>query len=300
MQVLVTGSSGLVGSDLVPRLERAGHGVSRLVRRAPSGPAEVQWQPEQGRLEASDLDPFDAVIHLAGEGIASRRWSSAQKQRIRDSRVDGTRLLAERIAAAGSPPGVLVCASAVGLYGSRADELLTEESAAGEGFLSEVCSAWEAAADPARAAGTRVVHLRLGVVLSPSGGALGKMLLPFKLGLGGRLGSGEQWMSWISLDDVSRAFVHALTDAGLEGAVNAVGPAAVTNAEFTKTLGRVLGRPTILPVPAFAARLALGEMADELLLGGQRVQPARLAATDFSFEHTTLEAALRHVLGKPN
>lgn len=297
MRIVVTGASGLVGSALVPFLTAAGHDVVSAVRGTP-GPGEIGWHPTAGGMSASGVAGAGAVVHLAGENIAGARWSAAVKERIRASRVDGTTLVARTVAAASPRPGVLVCASAVGFYGDRGDEEVDEGAPRGEGFLPETCEAWERAADPARDAGVRVVHLRFGVVLSPRGGALAKMLPPFRLGLGGVLGSGRQWMPWISIDDAIGAVLHAIGTPGLTGAVNAVSPGAATNREFTRTLGRVLGRPAILPMPAFAARLAFGEMADPLLLTGARVRPRRLAETGYAFRHADLESALRHVLGR--
>lgn len=238
----------------------------------------------------------DAVVHLAGENIARARWSERQKALIRDSRVKGTRLLCDLLARYSPPPKALVCASAVGYYGDRADEILKEESAPGSGFLADVCREWEAATQPAVERGIRVVNLRIGIVLSPMGGALAKMLTPFKLGVGGTIGSGRQYMSWIALDDVVGAIHFALTNESLHGPVNAVAPNPVTNREFTHTLGRVLSRPTLFPMPAFAARLVLGEMADALLLASARVEPAQLLASGFTFRHPDLEAALRALL----
>jgi hypothetical protein len=246
-------------------------------------------------VDTSALSGADAIVHLAGENIASGRWTAARKERIRDSRVNGTRLIAESIARMDRPPQVLISASAIGYYGDCGRELLREESPAGAGFLAEVCRQWEAATDAATRKGVRVVHLRTGIVLSAKGGAMGKMLLPFKLGLGGKIGSGDQYWSWISLDDVSGAIVHCIQAAGLHGPVNIVSPSPVTNFEFTKTLGRVLGRPTVFPIPAFAARLALGEMADPLLLASARVEPAKLLASRFVFRHRELEPTLRYL-----
>ena len=238
----------------------------------------------------------DAVVHLAGAGIADRRWSDSVKRDIRDSRVQGTSLIARSMAAAETPPPVLVCASAIGFYGDRDDAVLDEESDPGEGFLSEVSLEWEAAADPAREAGLRVAHLRIGIVLSRHGGALKQMLLPFQLGVGGKLGSGDQYMSWIGLEDLTRIIEYAIEQPAIQGAVNAVAPTPVTNAEFTRTLGRVLRRPTIFPVPGFGVRLLFGEMGDALLLGSTRVVPTRLSATSFTFEHADLDSALRAAL----
>lgn len=296
MNVLVTGSSGLVGSALAPALAADGHQVRRLRRAPATGPDATSWNPADGTFAPGALDGIEAVVHLAGENIAGGRWTAGRKARIRDSRVDGTRRLCDALAALDTPPRVLVAASAIGFYGDRGDELLDEGAPPGTGFLPEVSRAWEAAAAPARAAGVRVVTLRIGIVLSPAGGALGQMLLPFRLGVGGVLGSGDQYMSWIAIDDVVGIVRHALADDALSGAVNAVAPRAVTNREFTRTLGKVLRRPTILPAPAVAMRLALGEMADALLLASTRVDPAVLRSTAFEFRHPELEGALRHVL----
>lgn len=298
MNVLVTGSSGLVGSSLVPLLESQGHRVVRLVRNQPGGDAEVRWDPGAGTIDTAGLQGVEGVVHLAGENIAEGRWTEEKKARIRSSREAGTRLLAESLAGLENPPRVLVSASAIGYYGDRGDETLSEESPPGEGFLSETCLAWEAAAKPAADAGIRVVHPRIGIVLSADGGALAKMLFPFKMGVGGVLGSGNQYMSWIAIDDLVEIIGHALVTDALRGPVNAVAPAAATNREFTKTLGRVLVRPTLLPMPGFAARLAFGEMADALLLASTRVAPARLEQSGYSFRYPQLEGALRHVLGK--
>ena len=258
----------------------------------------IRWDPEAGEIDPGSLEGFDAVVHLAGENIAGGRWNEARKQRILESRVKGTQLLAGALAKLKNPPKVFACASAVGFYGDRGDEALDETSAAGQGFLAEVCQAWEAATKPASEAGIRTVNLRFGVILSGSGGALGKMLPPFQLGAGGRIGGGRQWMSWVALDDVIGAIHHALLTDTVAGPVNVVSPTPMTNAEFTKTLGRVLVRPTIFPMPVFAAKLALGEMAEELLLAGQRVLPKRLEAADYRFRFNDLEDALRHVLGR--
>jgi len=303
MKVIVTGATGLVGSALARSLLADGHEVTRLVRggsqgfRAP-GTAAVHWNPERGEIDAKELEGHDAAVHLAGESIAEGRWDDEKKRRILESRVKGTRLLAEALAGLSAKPRVLVSASAVGFYGNRGDEVVREESASGSDFLSEVCREWEKATLEASQAGLRVVHVRIGVVLSAEGGALPKMLTPFKLGLGGRVGSGRQYMSWITLEDLVGVIRRAIEDESLRGPVNAVAPRPVTNEEFTKALGGVLGRPTIFPVPAFAARLAFGEMADALLLSGARVEPARLNEAGFEFKSPEIEGALRSVLGK--
>lgn len=299
MNVLVTGSTGLVGSALIPLLSSGGHRAIRLVRSQPRpGEDAVRWDPAAGTVETAGLEGLNAVVHLAGENIAAGRWTAEKKARIRDSRVKGTRLLCESLARLSQAPKVIVCASAIGYYGDRGEEILREESAPGTGFLAEVCREWEAAAEPAVKRGMRVAHLRFGVVLSPAGGALAKMLFPFRMGLGGVLGSGGQYMSWIAVDDAVGSIHHALVTETLKGPVNAVTPHPVTNREFTRTLGRVLGRPTLFPMPAFAARLAFGEMADELLLASTRVEPTRLLATRHAFRYPDLEAALRHLLGR--
>jgi uncharacterized protein (TIGR01777 family) len=296
MNVLVTGASGFIGSALVPRLIAAGHSVRRLGRRAPAGAGDYRWDPSAGRIDRAALTTLDAAVHLAGETIDGR-WTAAKKARILRSRVDGTRMLSEALAEVEPRPRVLVTASAVGLYGDRGDEALTEESAPGDSFLAEVVKQWEAASAGAEAAGIRVVRLRFGIVLSPAGGALRRMLIPFRLGLGGRLGSGRQWLSWISLNDVLRAIEHSITDEAFAGAANAVAPNPVTNAELTRTLARVLRRPAILPVPAPILRLALGEIASELL-SSVRARPARLAEAGFEFEDPELEPALRRLLDR--
>jgi uncharacterized protein (TIGR01777 family) len=262
------------------------------------GERAVSWDPAAGAIDSTGLVGVDAVVHLAGESIAGGRWTEARKRRIRDSRVSSTRLLARALAQLASPPRVLVAASATGYYGDRGAEVLREESAPGAGFLAGVCREWEAAAEPAARHGIRVVHLRIGLVLSRDGGALASLLTPFRLGAGGPVGSGAQYWSWITLDDLLGAILHALTTEALAGPVNAVAPNPVTNREFAKTLGRVLRRPALLPLPAFAARLVLGEMADALLLASARVVPARLQATGYAFRAPTLEGALRHELGR--
>jgi uncharacterized protein (TIGR01777 family) len=299
VRVVVSGSSGLIGSALVASLRERGDEVIRLVRSAPTGENDVHWDPGSGSIDAARLDALapEAVVHLAGESIGGGRWTSERKRRIRESRTVGTRLVSETMARLSAPPAALVCASAIGYYGDRGDELLTEASAAGSGFLAEVTRDWEDATVPARDAGIRVVTTRFGIVLSAEGGALGRMLFPFRLGLGGRLGSGRQWFSWVALDDVVGAIEHVLGTHELAGAVNVTAPNPVTNREFTKTLARVLGRPAVMPVPAPALRIALGELADNLL-GGQRVRPERLLASGYVFRHPELEHALRELLGR--
>jgi uncharacterized protein (TIGR01777 family) len=298
MNILVTGASGLIGTALVASLTSGGHEVTRLVRRQPTaGEKAARWDPMAGTIEASAIEGVDAVVHLAGENIAER-WTPAKKANIRDSRVKGTQLLCETLARLSSPPKILVSASAIGYYGDRGEAILTDDSPPGRGFLSEVCRAWEAATEPARQQGIRVVQLRMGVVLSAAGGALAKILPPFRLGLGGVLGSGRQYMSWIALDDVVGAIQHVIITEALQGPTNAAAPRAVTNQEFTKTLGKVLGRPTVFPLPAFAARLMFGEMADELLLASARIQPIKLLASGYQFRYPELEDALRHLLSR--
>ncbi|MFH2005335.1 MAG: TIGR01777 family oxidoreductase [bacterium] len=300
MNVLISGASGLIGSALAVVLTNAGHRALRLVRRAPATADERQWDPDGGVLEESALDAVDAVVHLAGENIGGGRWTKRRMARILESRQQGTRLIAEAMARARQPPKVLISASAIGYYGDRPGETLDEGSEPGEGFLADVCKEWEAACAPARERGLRVVNPRFGIVLSPAGGALQRLLAPFKLGLGGRLGSGRQAMSWITLEDAVRVIRLALEDATLAGPVNAVSPHPVTNREFTKALGRVLRRPSSLPAPAFALRLALGKAAAPLLLTDQRVLPRVLQDHGFEFRHPELEPALRVLLKKPS
>ena len=287
MRVAVTGASGLIGSALVPALRAAGHDVLCLVRREPDSADEAAWDPTAGTIDEGALAGVGAIVNLAGVDIG-QRWTHETRQRIRDSRVDGTRLLAETVSRLDPRPALLL-ASAVGYYGQRGDEELTEESAAGEGFLADVVREWEAAADPARAAGARVMHFRQGLVLAKDGGALKRMLLPFRLGVGGRVGSGSQWWSWISLDDVVAAYLHAL-EHPLEGIYNLAAPGVVRNRDFVDALGRALHRPTVFPLPEFAVRLAFGEMGEEMLLGGQRVVPERLTETGFAFAHPDVRA----------
>jgi uncharacterized protein (TIGR01777 family) len=287
----------MVASALAPLLAARGDSVRRLVRESATD-ADATWNPAKGELEPRVFEGVDAVVHLAGESIGAGRWTAAKKQRIRDSRSHGTRLLATTLARAKPTPRVLVSASAIGFYGDRGDALLDESAPLGPGFLADVCREWEEATRPAFDAGVRVVHARFGFVLSPKGGGLKQMLTPFKLGLGGPIGDGRQFMSWVALDDVAAAIAHALTNETLRGAVNVVAPNPATNREFTKALGRVLGRPAVLPMPGFAARAVFGEMGEELLLSSQRVAPKQLLASGFAFAWPTLEEALRHVLAE--
>jgi len=294
MKVLVSGSSGLIGTTLSFYLMAESHQVYRLVRSTKE--EGIVWNPSEPISDRKALEGFDAVVHLAGESISEGRWNAAKKRSIRESRVQGTRHLSETLASLNSPPTVLVCASASGYYGSRGPEILTEESPAGEGFLAEVCQEWEAATQPAKEKGIRVVNLRFGIVLSSKGGALKKMLTPFKLGAGGKIGPGDQYWSWIDLDDVAGIIEFSLNHETLHGPVNASSPEPVSAGIFTDTLGRVLRRPTIFPLPAFAARLALGEMADDLLLCSFRMMPAKLTAAGYTFAYPDLESSLRHLL----
>lgn len=292
MRILVTGASGLIGSALSPSLEAAGHTVVRLSRRGP-----LRWDPTARQIDPAALDGVEAVVHLAGESVAGR-WTPAHKERILASRGDGTAFLAEALAALPVPPRVLVSASAVGWYGDRGDELLTEQSPPGTGFLAEVARLWEGAAKPAADAGIRVVHVRTaGIVLSRNGGALKAMLPAFRAGMAGPIGNGRQWWSWLSLADTVAVYERALTDEALAGPLNAVAPGAVTNAEFTKTLARVLRRPALLPLPVPAVKLVFGEMGKELLLASARVEPRVLSDAGFAFRFPALDAALRAELG---
>lgn len=295
MHVAITGSSGLIGSALIPALRGAGHRVLRLVRRTAQA-GEVTWDPARGILDGGALEGVDAVIHLSGEGLADARWTASRKRALRESRLNSTDLLARTLASLGRRPSVLLSTSAVGIYGDRGAEVLTEASRPGSGFLAQLAQDWEAAAAPAAAGGIRVAHPRFGVVLTPDGGALGKMLPPFRLGLGGPFASGRQWMSWVTLPDVIGLLAYGLTEERVRGPFNAVAPEPVTNAQFARTLGAVLGRPAIVPVPAFALRLALGEMADQALLASQRAVPERLLHWGYRFQHPSLEGGLRAVL----
>lgn len=294
MKIIVSGASGLIGSALVPHLAARGHEVIRLVRRS-AGSGESQWDPARGVIDANVVGNADAIIHLSGAGIGDKRWSNSYKREILDSRVKSTKLLASVIAGAAKRPSVFLSGSAIGYYGARGDEMLDETSSLGTGFLAEVCQQWESAAT---GAGTRTVFLRTGIVLSPKGGALKKQLPLFKAGLGGRFGRGDQWQSWISIDDEVAAIDHLLT-ANVQGPVNLTAPAPVTNMEFARVLGNVLRRPALFPVPAIGPKLLLGaELADALLFTGQRVLPRALSASGFQFAHPTLDIALRALLAR--
>lgn len=298
MKIILSGASGLIGTATRRLLSHAGHEVLPLVRRAPQS-GEVSWNPERGELEAAVFQAVDAVVHLAGHSAASQnRWTEAHKARIRDSRVLGTKLLAEKIAQANPRPKVFLCASATGYYGHRGEEWLEETASAGRGFLAEVCQAWEKAADPARTAGVRVAHLRIGVVLGADGGALAQMLPWFRWGLGGRLGDGRQWWSWITVEEVARIIQFVLETPTISGPVNTVTPHPVTNAEFTRILAKAVRRPAIFPAPAFFLRALYGEMADELLLGSARVRPAVLERAGYAFRSPELSGALQDILAR--
>jgi uncharacterized protein (TIGR01777 family) len=297
MRVLISGASGLIGSELVRALGTAGHEVARLVRAEPMpGPSRIVWDPAHGWLETPRLEGFDAVVHLAGESVAESPWTAEKKARIHDSRVASTRLLAETLARLERKPAVFACASAVGYYGDRGGEELDETSPPGKGFLANVCRQWEAATGRAAAAGIRVVRMRFGLVLSQRAGAFARTLPMFRHGLGGRLGSGRQYVSWIVLDDVVAAIQRILSDNSLDGPINVVGPNPVTNLELTRTTAGVLHRPAPLPIPAFLLRLKLGEMADELVLASQRVYPRRLQAAGHTFAYPELEPAIRRLV----
>ncbi len=297
MRILVSGSSGLIGTALVNQLLQRDHEVVRLVRR-PAGPGEVRWDPPAGTIDAGGLQGVEGVVHLAGAGIGDHRWTDAYRREILESRTATTDLLARTLAAMDAPPAVMLSGSAIGWYGDRGDELLDESSAGGDGFLADVCRQWEAATAPAEAAGIRVAHLRTGIVLSPRGGALRKLLPLFRLGLGGRFGSGRQWQSWVSIDDEVAAIEHLLT-ADVAGPVNLTAPHPLTNREFTGELAHVLRRPAVLPIPGFGPKLLLGgDLAEALLLTGQRVVPTRLMSSGYQFRAPTLDVALRALLGR--
>jgi uncharacterized protein len=298
MKILISGASGLVGTHLIPTLEAKGHEVFRLVRQAPKSAGEIRWDSLKGFSdeEQAKLEDFDAVFHLAGDNIASENWSEAKKRKIRESRSTGTRVLVDALKKTKNPPKTFISASASGFYGDRKDEIVTEESAKGDGFLPDICDEWEQESRRAAEFGARVVNPRIGVVLSKDGGALDKMLTPFKFGVGGVVGSGRQWMPWIGLDDLLGVLHFLLENEELTGAVNTVTPNPVTNEEFTKTLGKVLNRPTILPIPEFAIKLLFGEMGEALLLQGQRMVPKVLLDNGFEFKFPDLEETLKHAL----
>lgn len=296
MKIAVTGSTGLVGKRITAELEAAGHQVVKLVRRVRNSENEFSWNPETDKIDAKAFEGVDAVIHLAGENIASKRWSSEQKMKIKQSRVNGTKLISGTLATLDNPPRVLVSASAIGFYGNRGAEILTEESKSGEGFLAAVCRDWEDATRNAESKGLRVVHARLGVVLSKEGGALKMMLPPFLMGAGGPLGNGKQYMSWIDLDDAAKAFIYLATESQVSGPVNLVAPTPETNADFTKKLAKVIHRPAFFPVPEMGVKVLFGEMGEELLLSSNRVSAAKLVNSGFKFTYPDLESALKHEL----
>jgi uncharacterized protein len=297
MRIAVTGSSGVIGRELVPFLTTAGHRVDRLVRRQAAGPGEISWDPPRGWIDTERLEGVDAVVHLAGESIRPP-WTRSRRQRIRESRTNGTRLLSEALARLRNPPRVLVSASGINYYGDRGDSVVDETIPNGAGFLASLCADWEHATGPASSAGVRVVTMRNGVVLSARGGALPSMVRPFRVGLGGRFGSGEQYVSWIAVDDLVGAIYQSLHDGRLRGPINTVAPNPVSNAELTRTLGRVLRRPTVVPVPAIAVRAGLGGLGDELLLSSVRAIPRALESVGFRFDFPTLEDAVRFQLGR--
>jgi len=296
MRILITGANGLIGTALQRSFDEIGHELLLASRKEAKDSQHIQWDVEKGFSEPERLEGIDAVVHLAGESVFGLSWSDAKKKAIRDSRVDGTRSVVEAISKLKARPNVLVAASAIGFYGDRGDEEMTESSAAGDTFLAEVSKEWESEARRAEDAGIRTVLLRTGIILSKDGGALGTMLLPFKLGIGGVVGSGKQWMSWISIDDHIRVINYAIEYENVRGAVNSVSPNPVTNGEFTKTLGEVLYRPTILPLPSFAVNMVFGEMGDALLLASTRVVPKRLEDAGFEFKYPELKTAIEHAV----
>jgi uncharacterized protein (TIGR01777 family) len=296
MKILITGSHGLVGKALISELNKDKHEIVSLVRHASAGASEIEWHPNQGSIDSERVSGFDVVVHLAGESIASGRWTDEKKRKIRESRVNGTTLLSRALARSTKPPAVFISASAIGYYGNRANELLDEKSAPGNDFLAEVCVAWERATGEAEARGVRTVHTRFGIILDQEGGALAKMLTPFRMGVGGRIGDGKQWMSWIALADVIQGLKLVIEHSSITGPVNFVAPNPVTNSEFTKSLGDALSRPTLFPMPSFAARLAFGEMADALLLSSAKVEPKRLQESGYRFEFENLQPALAAIL----
>ena len=296
MKIAVSGATGLVGSAFCKTATDAGHQIIPIVRKKSENPNSIFWDPNTGEIDRNHLAEAEAVVHLAADNIAGGRWNSAKKKRIRDSRVRGTKLISDTLASLEDGPRTFICASAIEFYGSRGNEELTVEDSSGSGFLADVCNDWEAACTSAVDAGIRTVNLRIGVVLSKNGGALQKMLLPFNMGVGGIVGSGKQYWSWIAIDDLADIIQHAVESPDLSGPVNAVAPTASTNLEFTKVLGKVLNRPTIVPMPGFAAKLVLGEMATELLLSSARVKPMKLEASGYTHRFPELEQAFRHVL----
>jgi len=293
MRIAIAGASGLVGKALTPLLEAEGHDVVRLVRSWPKA-GEIEWHPNQDSIDTGKLEGFDAIINLAGENVAEGRWTEEKKKKIHDSRVNGTHLLSEAIAKLTTKPRCFLCASATGIYGDRGDETLDEQSESGGGFLAGVCREWEKATEPAHRAGVRVVNFRFGPILARAGGMLEKMLTPFKMGLGGKIGAGKQYISWVAIEDAVAVIKRVLNDESIRGPLNVVSPKPVTNERFTRALGEVLSRPTVMAVPAFAARLAFGEMADEMLLVSQKVIPKKLQAAGFQLEYSDLETALQH------
>ena len=299
MKILISGSHGLVGKALISELTKDGHEIVSLVRHKSGGAAEIEWHPNQGSIDSERVSGFDVVVHLAGESIASGRWTDEKKRKIRESRVMGTTLLSQSLARSTKPPAVFISASAIGYYGNRGDELLDEKSAPGNDFLAEVCVAWERATGEAEARGVRTVHARFGIILDQEGGALAKMLTPFRMGVGGRIGDGKQWMSWIALADVIQGLKLVIEHSSITGPVNFVAPNPVTNSEFTKSLGEAVSRPTLFPMPSFAARLAFGEMADALLLSSAKVEPKRLQESGYRFEFENLQPALAAILKTP-
>ena len=295
MKVAVTGSSGLIGSSLVSFLSEKSVTVSKILRENTKDD-DISWKPEDGDWDSAFTGGVDGIVHLAGESVASGKWTRKKKEKIRNSRIEGTKRLCEHILKLPTPPSVLVCASAIGYYGNRGVEFLNEGSSRGSGFLPDVCLGWEEAAESVSKAGIRVVNVRFGIVLSKDGGALAKMMTPFKIGMGGKIGSGTQYMSWVAMDDVTGAIYHTLITESLKGPVNVTAPNPVTNKEFTNTLGEVLKRPAVVPIPAFAAKLAFGEMANDLLLASTKVAPKRLSDSGYKFQYPELENALKHVL----
>jgi uncharacterized protein len=299
LKIAISGSSGLIGSELISFLSRDKHEVFRLVRKRQAGPGEIRWDPLNGQLDKNALEGMDTVIHLAGENIASGRWTAAKKRQIRESRIQGTLFLAQSLSHLFEPPKALISVSAIGFYGNRGEEKLNEESSPGRGFLPNLCREWEDATTPAAIRGIRVVIPRIGIVLSASGGALPLMLPVFRMGLGGRIGSGTQYMSWVAMEDLVGIINHAISCESLHGPVNAVSPNPVTNRAFSETLARILARPAFFSLPAFAARIALGEMANEALLAGANAEPAKLIKSKYKFQFPELETALRHILKIP-